>query len=77
MANYLLIDQLREHYNNNLERYVLKHPGEYILIGTYFEESFYKTKLDLDSGIEKKYGSIYGSTFLGTQIPKEMPDKKD
>jgi hypothetical protein len=76
MANYLLIDQLREHYSNNLERYVKEHPGEYILIGTYFEESFYKTELELKFGIEKKYGSIYGSTFLGTNIPKEMPNKK-
>ena len=75
MANSLLAQELNEYYEDNLERYVKEHPGEYILIEQIFMESFYATQSELNNAIQKKYGNSMSYTIIGTQIPKEMSKK--
>lgn len=71
MANSLLSKVLQEYYKENLERYIKEHSGEYILIEVGFIESFYKTKIEFDTEIDKKYGNSIGYTILGTRIPEK------
>jgi hypothetical protein len=77
MTDSFLHKKLREYYQQNLEKYIKEHPGEYILIEKDYEESFYKNKVQLGCAINKKYWSSKDYTIFGTQIPGANSEEKD
>ena len=70
MTDEAIHKKLKEYYENNLERYIKEHPGEYILIEENFVESFYKNKVKFGDEIYKKYWNFSDYTVFGTMIPQ-------
>lgn len=78
MVSLAVLKEMEEHYEKNLERYVQKHPGEYVLLeGPNIKESFYQKKWQVDAFVAEKYGDNIGYTIFIEKIPRSLPQGDD
>jgi hypothetical protein len=75
MVSISVLNDMRQHYEKNLPKYVKEHKGEYLLLkqGHMGEiiESFYKNKTELESVTERNM-NILGPTSLTERIPDRI-----
>jgi hypothetical protein len=72
MVSISVLAEMRQHYKENLSKYVKEHKGEYLLLEQGHKgeiiESFYKTESELE-GITKRTVGIFGPTTFTEKIP--------
>jgi len=71
MVDVRILQEMYMHYQDNLQKYIQVHPGEYVLLEQdtgRIKEAFFKTEKELEKAF-KKYNGLYGPTFYHGKIP--------
>jgi hypothetical protein len=80
MVSINVLNEMQQHYEKNLPKYVKEHKGEYLLLkqGHMGEiiESFYKTESELPSITEETMNSLGPTTFT-ERIPNRILTQKE
>ena len=76
----MLRKEMEKYYYMNIERYILEHPSEFVLINTYgnsFEETFFETEEEMNKLVGKKYGGRAQATYFKAQVPASLEELID
>jgi hypothetical protein len=71
MVSIDVLMHMKQHYEKNLPKYILKHKNEYLLLEEWeggIKESFYTTSQEL-SRATARYKGLLGPTFITRKIP--------